>query len=360
MREALKLAVRGRGLTSPNPVVGSIVVANGSVVGRGFHKRLGGEHAEIAALGDAGEQSRGATLYSTLEPCCHYGRTPPCTEALIGAGIRRVVIATLDPSTKVCGKGAAELSEAGLEVEVGCLEEEARRVNEFFIVYHKLRRPFVTAKWAMTLDGRTGTDSHHSRWISNESSRRYVHRLRAEHDAILIGIGTVLADDPMLNVRIEGFEGRQPKRIVLDGDLSIPRRARLLRERNGGEVIIMTTVYGPAEARKALEKDGHRVVVLPGRRRLIEMNQLMELLAVDQVISVLCEGGRQVQTALLAAGLVDKIYAFIAPKIVGGRELRSPVEGLGLTTMDQALPLIHSRWLNFDEDICLEGYLREI
>lgn len=360
MQEALALAERGRGRTSPNPMVGAVVVAGGKVVGRGFHAKAGEPHGEAIALAEAGSLTRGGTLYCTLEPCCHHGRTPPCTAAVIASGVSRVVVGTEDPSEKVGGKGIAELRAAGLRVDVGCLRDQARRLNECFNTFHELKRPFVTIKWAMTLDGRTGTDSNHSRWISNEASRRYVHVLRAEHDAVLIGIGTILADDPMLNVRIEGYDGPQPRRIIVDGDLSIPRRARVLRERGGGEVIIVTTPHAREEAKKALEDEGARVVVLKGHQRLIGMAPLMEFLASEQILSVLSEGGRQIQTSLLRENLVDKVVAFVSPKLIGGKALRSPVEDLGFLNMDQSLNLLRPRWHPFDEDICLEGYLREV
>lgn len=360
MREALALAARARGLVSPNPMVGAVVVSKGKVVGRGFHEKYGEAHAEVNALREAGDLARGATLYCSLEPCCHQGKTPPCTRAVIGSGIKRVVIAMEDPNPKVAGQGVEELRAAGIEVVSGLLTREARMLNEFFVTYHELKRPFVTIKWAMTLDGRTGTDSNHSRWISNEASRQYVHELRGWHDAILIGIGTILADDPMLNVRIENYAGRQPVRVVVDGDLSIPRRARMLRERDVGPVILVTTNHAPEAARKALEEDGHRVVILDGSRRLIDMRQLLEFLASEKITSVLAEGGRQIHTSLLKLDLVDKVVAYVSPKIVGGTELRSPVEGLGLTKMDKALVLKHPKWRAFNEDMCVEGYLREI
>lgn len=360
MREALALAARGRGHVSPNPMVGAVVVLGGEAVGRGFHARLGEAHAEVNALREAGERSRGATLYCTLEPCCHHGRTPPCTEAVIASGVKRVVVAAIDPSTKVGGKGIEALKAAGLKVETGCLASEAERLNEYFNVFHRLGRPFVTVKWAMTLDGRTGTDSNHSRWITNEASRKYVHEIRADHDAIVIGIGTILADDPMLNVRLENYEGSQPRRVIIDGDLSIPRRARVLRTKKAGEVILVTTSHAEEDDIQALEDDGHRVVVLPGKRRLISMSELMKYLAGEQILSVLAEGGRQIHTAMLREGVVDKIVAFVAPKIIGGRALRSPVEDLGLTVMDQALELKRTRWMAFGEDICLEGYIRDL
>jgi diaminohydroxyphosphoribosylaminopyrimidine deaminase/5-amino-6-(5-phosphoribosylamino)uracil reductase len=359
MREALELATRGRRYVSPNPMVGAIVVRNGEAVGCGYHARYGEAHAEVVAFRDAGERSKDATLYVTLEPCCHQGKTPPCIEAVIASGVKRVVVAMLDPSEKVSGKGVASLKAAGMTVEVGCLEEEARRLNEFFRTFHTLGRPFVTVKWAMTLDGRTGSDSNHSRWITNAASRRYVHEIRADHDAVVIGIGTILADDPMLNVRLENYEGQQPKRIIIDGDLSIPRRARLLRTQQAGEVILVTTIHAAEDAIKALEEEGHRVVILPGKRRLIDIKELMAFLAREKFLSVLAEGGRQIHTAMLRAEVVDKIVAFVAPKIIGGRMLRSPVEDLGLSLMDKALQLKRPRWRVFEEDICLEGYVRE-
>lgn len=360
MRNALALAAKGRGRTSPNPMVGAVIVKAGRIVGRGYHVRAGEDHAEIVALTEAGEQAHGATLFCTLEPCCHYGKTGPCTQAIIEAGIKRVVIATVDTSAKVDGKGIDELRAAGIEVDVGCLKAEARILNEHFHVYHETGRPFVTLKWAMTLDGRTGTDSNHSRWISSESSRKYVHQLRAEHDAIMVGIGTVLADNPMLNIRLKDYAGPQPKRIVMDGKLSIPRRCRMLRVKEGGDVIIVTTALASAERKAALEAEGHRVVVLPGKRRLIDIEELMSFLYDEELLSVFCEGGRQIHTALLRSGMVDKVVGFVSPKVVGGAELRSPVEDLGMATMDQALELKRVRWQMFEDDACIEGYLRDL
>lgn len=359
MAEALDLARRGAWQTSPNPMVGAVIVKEGRIVGRGFHERAGEPHAEIHALREAGESARGATLYCTLEPCCHYGRTPPCADKVVEAGIRRAVVAMEDPNPKVAGQGLARLREAGLEVETGCMRDEARCLNEHFVVFHETGRPFVTVKWAMTLDGRTASDANESRWISSEASRRHVHELRARHDAVMIGIGTVLADDPMLNVRLEGYTGRQPARVVIDGDLSIPRRARLLRERNSGPVILATTTYASPEAKIEFEEDGHSVIVLPSARRLVELEPLLRRLAERGIQSIFVEGGRQIHTTLLAHGLVDKVVAFVAPKILGGTELRSPVEGLGIMTMEQSLQLFRPTWTAFEGDMCVEGYLRE-
>ena len=360
MQMALALAARGRGRTSPNPMVGAVIVNNGNVVGRGFHARAGEAHAEINALHEAGEQSSGATIYITLEPCAHVGKTPPCVDALIEAGIERVVAAMQDPHDIVQGRGFDRLRQAGVKVEVGCLEAEARQLNEFFVVYHELRRPFVTIKWAMSICGRTAHDNGGSRWISNRLSREYGHRLRAQHDAVMVGIGTVLSDDPMLNVRLPNYAGPQPKRVVVDGDLSIPTRARLLRERGSSEIIFFTTPFAKPEMLKYFENEGCRVVVIPSRRRLIDMKQLMEELARLGVMSILIEGGRQIHTSLLAMGLVDKVVAFVSPKIIGGSQLRAPVENLGLPDMESVLQLKNIKWQNFGDDLCMEGYLRDI
>lgn len=360
MQMALTLAARGRGRTSPNPMVGAVIVHGGNVVGRGFHARAGADHAEVVALREAGDLARGSTIYVTLEPCDHYGKTPPCTDAIIEAAPTRVVAAMQDPNPLVKGKGLQRLREAGIRTEVGCLATEARRLNEFFVVFHEQRRPFVTIKWAMSLCGRTSLDNGQSRWISNKESREYGHRLRAQHDAVMVGIGTVLNDDPMLNVRLPDYNGPQPKRVVIDGDLSIPSRARLLRERGGAEVILITTPFAKEERIEFFRNDGRSVIVVPSKRRLVHMRKIMDELAARGVMSVLVEGGRQIHTSLLSMGLVDKVVMFIAPKVLGGASLRSPIEDLGLDSMDHALQLNRVQWQNFGDDMCIEGYLREI
>jgi len=360
MQLALTLAARGKGRTSPNPMVGAVVVNNGDVVGRGFHARAGEAHAEVVALREAGERAHKATLYVSLEPCAHVGKTPPCVDAIIEAGIQRVVAAMEDPHEIVKGRGFARLREEGIKVEVGCLEAKARQLNEFFVVYHERKRPFVTIKWAMSICGRTAHDNGQSKWISNRLSREYGHRLRAQHDAVMVGIGTVLADDPMLNVRLPNYTGAQPKRVVVDGDLSIPTRARLLRERGSSEIILFTTPFAKPVMIKHFEKEGCRVIVIPSNRRLIDMRHLLDELARLGVMSVLIEGGRQIHTSLLTQGLADKIVAFVSPKIIGGMQLRAPVEDLGVSGIDSALVLKDVKWQIFGEDLCLEGYLRDI
>jgi diaminohydroxyphosphoribosylaminopyrimidine deaminase/5-amino-6-(5-phosphoribosylamino)uracil reductase len=360
MQMALTLAARGRGRTSPNPMVGAVIVRDGAVVGRGFHMKAGQEHAETIALREAGELAQGATLYVNLEPCAHEGRTPPCAQAVIEAGIGRVVVAIVDPNPLVGGKGLEALRAAEIPTAVGCLQKQARQLNEFFVTRHEQGRPFVTVKWAMSLCGRTAHDSGQSRWVSNASSREQGHRLRAQHDGVMVGIGTVLSDNPMLNVRLPNYDGQQPKRVVIDGNLSTPTQARLLREREKGEVIIFTSQFAKPERVKEFEALGCRVVVIPSRRRVINLRRVLQELATMDLVSVLIEGGRQIHTSLLTMGLVDKVVAFVSPKLIGGRLMRTPVEDLELPDLDKALVLRDLKWQNFGDDLCIEGYLREI
>ncbi len=360
MQMALTLAARGRGHTAPNPMVGAVIVKEGTVVGRGFHARAGDHHAEIVALREAGELGAGATLYVSLEPCVHHGKTPPCHRAVIEAGIKRAVVAMRDPNPLVNGKGTEALRQAGIHVDVGCLEREARRLNEFFVTYHELGRPFVTLKWAMSMCGRTAHDSGQSRWISCAEARDHGHRLRAMHDAVMVGIGTVIMDDPMLNVRLAGYDGPQPRRIVIDGDLSMPTRARLLRERLKGEVILFTTPFAKPDQINHFEKEGCRVIVIPSKRRILDLGLVVGELHRLGVQSVLVEGGRQIHTGLIAKGLADKLHVFLSPKLIGGAQLRNPVEDLGIGDMDHTLPIYDMNFQSIGTDICIEGYLRKI
>jgi diaminohydroxyphosphoribosylaminopyrimidine deaminase/5-amino-6-(5-phosphoribosylamino)uracil reductase len=359
MKKVLKLAEKGRGLTSPNPMVGSVVVSNGKITGSGFHEKTGGDHAETKALRDAGNLSRGATLYVNLEPCAHQGNTPPCVEGIIKAGIARVVTSMVDPDPRVCGKGIEWLRREGVQVDVGCMEQDARRLNEFFVVFHEKKRPFITLKWAMTVCGRTSHDSGYARWVSNRKSREYVHRQRSYHEAILIGIGTVLADDPMLNVRLPNFKGRQPIKVIIDGSLALPTRARLLRHKGRNDVIVCCSELAKTELVRHFESEGLKVIRLPGERRVVDLNLVLNKLAELGVQSVLVEGGRQIHTSLLNLGLVDKITAFVSPKIIGGELVRSPIEDLHLPNLDRAFVLYETRWKTFGDDICMESYFHE-
>jgi len=339
MAEAMRLAERGRGATRPNPVVGALVVKNGRKLAAGFHRRAGLPHAEIEAIAGLGMRAKGATLYVTLEPCCHHGRTPPCTEAILRAGLARVVIGCCDENPLVSGRGVAILRRTGLRVDVGCLKEECRRQNRAFFMWIRRRRPFVTMKVAATLDGCIG-DRHErerggdARFITGTAARKAAHLLRAEHDAVLVGVGTVLADDPRLTVRLPGrsSRGREPLRIVLDSRLRTDPAAALLREATAQAPLIVASASsdrGFAARRRRLEAAGAEVLLLPpGRNRRIALSTLLRELAKREVQSLLVEGGTTVHGAFVAAGLVDAVALFLAPRLVGAGV--PIVEGQGL------------------------------
>lgn len=356
MRRALELAARGRGQTSPNPMVGAVLVKNDQIIGEGWHRAAGLSHAEIEAFANAQEEVEGATLYVTLEPCCHHGKTPPCTEAIIARKLSRVVVATADPNPLVAGKGIETLRAAGIRVDVGLCETEARRLNEVFFTYHEKKRPFLICKWAMTLDGKIATESGHSRWITNELSRAYVHELRAQVDAVMIGVGTVLTDNPLLTVRLEGYAGRQPYRIIADGNLRIPLRAKCLTLAKQGEVIICTSTMAPQDKIAELRAMGHEVIVFPGKA-LLDFTEVMAELARRGIQSILCEGGSSLTGALFQAQVVDKVIAFMAPKIVGGLNAKTPIASWGVMHMDAAIDLHDVVIRRFGADVCVEGYI---
>ncbi len=326
-------------------MVGCIVARGNRILGEAWHRRAGGMHAERGALRRAGRAARGATLYTNLEPCCHWGRTPPCIDAIVTAGIRRVVVAHKDPDPRVNGKGLAALRRAGIEVTMGGLRREALLLNERHVLFHTRRRPFVLVKAAMTLDGRIAARDGSSRWISSPPSRAQAHRLRASHDAILVGAGTVRADDPRLTVRSGGRSlrgARRPIRVVIDGTLSIPRDARLLRERSGGAVILYATDQAPRARARRLERLGARVVFVPaerGNRRRVRMGACLEDLARRGVTSVLVEGGGEVIASMLRDALVDRIVLFVAPLIVGGRTAVPLAGGPGAASIGRAVRL---------------------
>lgn len=361
MRRALALAARARGRTSPNPLVGAVLVREGRAVGEGFHRRAGGPHAEVEALRQAGDEACGATLYVTLEPCCHHGRTPPCTEALIRAGVRRVVAAMVDPDQRVCGRGLAALRAAGIRVEVGLLEEEARRLNEAYLALKLLGRPFITMKYAMTLDGRIATRQGDSRWVTGEVARRFVHRLRDRVDVIAVGVGTVLSDDPRLTARLPRG-GRDPIRLVIDSRARTPPDARVLQVRpeSGAPTWIAVTAAAPARRLRALVAAGAEILCLPATAEgRVDLVALMEELGRRGVLHVLVEGGAAIHGALLAAGLVDQVLAFIAPKLAGGAGAPGPVGGPGVERMAGAYRLEGVKLRRLGGDWLIAGYLRD-
>ncbi|MDN5344971.1 MAG: diaminohydroxyphosphoribosylaminopyrimidine deaminase [Clostridia bacterium] len=360
MRRALDLARQGLGRTSPNPVVGAVIVRDGRVVGEGYHQKAGTPHAEIHALQAAGEAARGATLYVTLEPCCHYGRTPPCTEAIIAAGIRRVVAAMADPNPRVAGGGIQALRQAGIEVETGLLEREARRLNEAFGKFITTGQPWVTLKMALTLDGKIATRTGASRWITGPAARQKAHELRDTHDAILVGIGTILADDPELTTRLPGGQGRDAVRVILDSRLRLPPVARAVNLASPAPTIVATTAAAPAAARQQLTERGVEVLELPaaadGR---VAWLPLLDELARRQITSILVEGGAGVNATALAAGVVDKVVAFLAPRIFGGTAAPGPVGGMGVATPAEAWQLEGLEVGPCGPDLMISGYLRK-
>lgn len=357
MKLALKLAARARGRTSPNPMVGAVVVKDGNIVGRGFHHKAGTPHAEIHALREAGPEARGATIYVTLEPCCHYGRTGPCSEAVIQAGIARAVVAMADPNPLVAGKGLKRLEEVGISVTLGVMEEEARQLNEVFLKYIATRLPYVVAKAAVSLDGKIATRSGKSKWITGPEARAYGHRLRDRYDAILVGIGTILADDPALTARLKGGRGRDPVRVVLDSRGRTPPEAKVLNQQSGAPTIIAVTKEAPLERIEGLRKAGAEVLVVSEGPR-VDLLELMKILGMREITSVLIEGGASVHGSALEAGIVDKAAWFIAPKIIGGTGAPGPVGGLGVDDPAEAVELERVKIKRLGTDFCLEGYIK--
>lgn len=358
MEKAIALAERARGDTSPNPLVGAVVVKDGAIVGEGWHKKAGLPHAEVVALDAAGERSSGATLFVTLEPCCHEGKTPPCTKRIIGAGIKRVVAAMKDPFPLVAGKGFEELRRAGIEVSYGLCEKKARRMNEVFLTYVETGRPFVTMKAAVSADGKIATKTGSSRWITCTASRDYVHGQRGFHDAVMTGVETVLSDNPSLTCRLPGKKQRVKPRIVLDSRGRTPIDARVLEAPPGQKTIIAATERILPEKKAALEKAGAEVIVVntDGDGR-VDLVHLMEILGKREICSVFVEGGGRVNAAALKAGIVDKLLLFIAPKIIGGRDAPTFVEGEGIESVEEAKPLSLVSMLRFDDDIMCEYYI---
>ncbi|MBL7202457.1 MAG: bifunctional diaminohydroxyphosphoribosylaminopyrimidine deaminase/5-amino-6-(5-phosphoribosylamino)uracil reductase RibD [Anaerolineae bacterium] len=355
MERALRLAERGRGRTSPNPMVGAVLVKDGEIVGEGFHPRAGEPHAEVFALRQAGERARGAILYVNLEPCCHYGRTPPCTRALIAAGVAEVHLAMLDPNPLVAGRGRAQLEAAGIRTVVGEREAEARALNEVFVYWVTTRRPFVIAKFAMSLDGKTATRIGDARWITGPSARQYVHRLRDQVDAILVGVNTVIADDPRLTTRLEQAEVRHPLRVILDSRGRIPTTARVLDPALPGQTVIATTEAMPLQRRRALV-DKADVLVLPADEERVSPVALLAALGEREVTSLLVEGGGTVLGSFFAHGLVDKVLAFVAPMIIGGQHAPTPVGGPGAARIAEAWRLTGVQIQQLGADVLISGY----
>ncbi|MGI5871434.1 MAG: bifunctional diaminohydroxyphosphoribosylaminopyrimidine deaminase/5-amino-6-(5-phosphoribosylamino)uracil reductase RibD [Bacillota bacterium] len=360
MQRALALAAKARGWTAPNPMVGAVVVKNGRIIGEGYHHRAGEPHAEIHALNQAGENARGATLYVTLEPCCHQGKTPPCTRRIIQEGLARVVVAMEDPNPLVAGKGLTQLRQAGIIVETGLLQQEAAKLNEVFIKYITTKQPFVVLKTAITLDGKIAAVSGDSRWITGPAALRYVHRLRHYYDGVMTGIGTILKDDPQLTCRLPGGPYKNPVRIILDSRGRTPLTAKVLQGLAETPTIIVVTKAAPPSQMAALAKTGAKVLqVSPDASGRIDLKQLMTKLGALGISSVLLEGGGQVNASAVAAGIVDKYLVFIAPKIIGGATAPTFVTGTGIKMMEDAIRLSSPQIRRFGQDLLLEYYPAE-
>ena len=329
MARALALAERGRGLCTPNPMVGAVVVSEGRLVGEDFHARAGGPHAETEALRQAGDRARGATLYVTLEPCNHQGRTPPCVDAILRAGIRRVVVAAGDPNPRVRGGGTRALREAGLEVLSGCREDEARACNRVFLAAMERLRPHVTLKCAMTLDGKIAAFDRSARWITGDAARLEAHRLRSQSDAVMVGIGTVLADDPALTVRLDPPWPREPLRIVVDSGARLPLAARLIDSGTPARAVVAVADEAPAERLARLEARGVTVLSCKSRDGRVDPADLCARLFALDVTGVLLEGGSELNGAFIEAGLVDRVAIFVAPLLIGGATAPTAVGGHG-------------------------------
>ncbi len=354
MKRVLRLAEAGRGKTSPNPVVGALLVKRGKVLGEGYHAKMGEAHAEIVALRQAGEKARGAVLYLNLEPCTHYGRTPPCVPQVIKAGVKRVVVGMQDPNPVINGRGIKALKKSGLDVKVGVLEKECRRLNEAFCKYILKKEPFVVLKVAATLDGKIATRDGDSKWISGEASRRFVRKLRHQVDGVLVGIGTVLRDDPLLTARMK--EGKEPYRIVLDSRLKIPEGAKVF-EHSPTEVILATTGSAPQDKIERLERRGVRVLITDARGGRVDLRSCLSKLGEIGVMTLLVEGGSEINGSFLDEGLIDKFLLFLSPKWIGDPQALGIFGGRGVSNLREAIALKEIRTKRIGEDIFLEGYL---
>ncbi len=356
MREALRLAKKGLGRTSPNPPVGAVIVRHGRIISAGYHHEAGQPHAEIEALNKLGGRAPGDTLYVTLEPCNHQGKTPPCTASILKSGVKEVVVGMKDPNPNISGGGCEFLKKKGIDVRLGILELECRKLNEAFIKFVSTERPFVIVKSAQTLDGWTATVSGYSKWITNDKSRQFVHRLRDQMDAVMVGVGTVIADDPQLTTRLKRGGGKDPLRVVVDTHLRTPLKARVLNHHSTAETLLVVGPNIPGKDIKRFQKDGVSTVVCPTKADSIDLSALMDILGKKSVSSLLVEGGASIIGSLIRERLVDKFYIFKAARILGGDDGVPMAAGPGPKNMDQSLVLRDVETRRFADDILVVGY----
>lgn len=356
MELALTLALKGKGTVSPNPMVGAVIVKDGRIIGEGYHQRYGEGHAEVNAFKNASEDVKGATMYVTLEPCSHHGKTPPCAEKIVEKKIKKVVIGTLDPNPLVSGRGVKILQDAGIEVESGILNDKCIKINEIFMKYIVEKEPFVVMKSAMSLDGKIATSAGESKWITGEESRRNVHVLRKELSAIMVGVETVIKDDPELTCRIEN--GINPIRIVVDSTLRIPIDSKIIKTADKVKTIIATTKKAERNTIKILEDYGVQIIIADTNKEgRVDLKDLMKKLGEAKIDSILLEGGAKLNFSALEEGIVDKVQIYIAPKIIGGQNAKGPVGGLGIDKLEQAFKLKEITYKTVGEDILIEGYI---
>lgn len=353
MRLAMQLAGNAIGRTSPNPLVGAVIVKDNRVVGCGWHRKAGTPHAEVHALNQAGELAQGADVYVTLEPCAHYGKTPPCSKALVEAKVKNVYGGLLDVNPKVAGKGFKILEDAGIHVEYGFLQDELRKQNEVFFKWIEHKKPFIVLKAAMTLDGKIATATGQSKWITNETSRAYGYKLRDIYDGIMVGINTVIEDNPMLTARVDG--GKNPIRIVVDSSLRIDINANVVQDKSAKTIVATTDKANKDKILKLQAQDVDVIVVDKDKNDKVDIEKLLDILGQQNICSILVEGGATLSGSFVAKKLVDKVYFFIAPKIVGGKEAKTPVAGTGILNLQEALSLKDIQIEKLKEDILIIG-----
>lgn len=355
MQLALDLAASAKGNTNPNPCVGAVLVKDGVIVGTGLHRKAGEPHAEVHAFNMAGDHARGATLYVTLEPCSHFGKTPPCANLVKESGVSRVVVATMDPNPSVAGRGINLLREAGIEVEVGLLEGEARKLNERFIHNMVTNKPFVISKFAMTLDGKIATHNGHSKWITSEEARLQVHKLRHEIDGILVGVGTVLADNPSLTTRLPNRQGKNPIRIILDSELKTPLNANVVNTVEAETIIVCGKEVDSTKVRQ-LTDNGVQVLFVQKTEQGLDLVEMLDELYKLGITDLLVEGGAEIHASFLRAGLINKVLVYMAPKLLGGRHSKTPFAGMDIDTIDEALQLEFESIEQVGPDLCITAY----
>ena len=354
MKMALELAQKGMGFTAPNPMVGAVIVKNGRIIGQGYHRKYGELHAEREALAVCTEEPKGASIYVTLEPCCHYGKQPPCVNAILEAGIRRVIIGSSDPNPLVAGKGIRILKDHGIEVTENILKEECDKLNEAFFFYIQNKKPYVVMKYAMTMDGKIAAYTGESKWVTGEAARIHVQKQRLKYTGIMVGVGTVLADDPMLTCRLGN--SRNPVRIICDSHLRTPLNSKIVKTAATVPTILATS--SKEQKIKNYEDLGCRVLYVPEKNGHIDLNRLMELLGAEKIDSILLEGGGSLNWSALESGIVQKVQTYIAPKLFGGEEAKTPVEGKGFPDPASAVLLKNSEMIRLEDDFLIESEVK--